>query len=446
MTMSGRRPLARIVRRGAELPRRTVRLRLTALYAALFLLSGAALLGITYGLVAQATSGCFVGAQAHGSAFTCGPQNRGQAGSAARAVTGGPVTTNSVGQTTSGGLTAKQQQELQAEQQAEKSSWDADELDTLLTRSGIALAIMAAGSIGLGWIVAGRVLRPLRTITVAAQRISATSLNQRLGLAGPDDEIKELGDTFDGLLARLEASFRSQRQFIANASHELRTPLTRQRLVSQLALDDPDASVETLRAAHERVLASGAHQEQLIEALLTLASGQAGLDRSEPIDLADVAAQVLHRRRLDASYPDLAIRAELSPARLTGDPRLAERMVANLIDNALHHNLAGGWVEVTATTRAGHAILTVANTGPEIPATEAGRLLRPFQRLGTDRTGHGRGLGLGLSIVQAIADTHGATLTVTPRPGGGLRVEVAFPDPAARRPSTTAPASPASAR
>jgi len=274
---------------------------------------------------------------------------------------------------------------------------------------------------------AGRALRPLRTITAAAQRISASSLNERLALDGPDDEIKELGDTFDGLLARLEASFRSQRQFVANASHELRTPLGRQRLVSQLALNDPAATIESLRRAHERVLASGAEQEQLIEALLTLARGQAGLDRQEPFDLAGVSGQVLHGRRAEASYLGLDLRTAACPAPLTGDPRLAERMVANLVDNALRHNQAGGWIEVTTGTGAGHAFLTVANTGPQIPPTEADRPLQPFRRLGADRTGQGRGLGLGLSIVQAIADAHGAALTALPRPGGGLRVEVTFP-------------------
>ena len=160
-------------------------------------------------------------------------------------------------------------------------------LHQLLSRSAVALALMAVLSIALGWFMAGRVLRPLRTITAAAREISADRLGDRLALGGPRDELKELGDTFDALLARLEASFRAQRQFIANASHELRTPLARQRAISQVALADPGATIETLRTAHERVLAAGAQQQQLIEALLTLARGQAGLDKPEPFDLAD---------------------------------------------------------------------------------------------------------------------------------------------------------------
>jgi signal transduction histidine kinase len=275
------------------------------------------------------------------------------------------------------------------------------------------------------------VLRPVRTITATARRISATSLNERLALNGPDDEFKELGDTFDGLLARLEASFRAQRQFVANASHELRTPLARQQLASQLALADPEASIESLRMAHERVLASGAQQDQLIEALLTLARGQAGLDRHELFDLADVTRQVLVGRHTEASYLDLDIRCAIRPAPVAGDPRLAERMAANLVDNALRHNEPGGWIEVATDTRAGRAVLAVTNTGPAIPEAETERLLRPFQRLSAVRTGRGRGLGLGLSIVQAIAEAHGAALSLQPRPDGGLRVEVTFPTPGA---------------
>lgn len=200
------------------------------------------------------------------------------------------------------------------------------------------------------------------------------------------------------------------------------------------------------RKAHERVLASGTQQEQLIEALLTLARGQAGLDRHEPFDLADVTSQVLNGRRAEALYLSLNIRAAIYPAPLTGDPRLAERMVANLIDNALRHNEPGGWIEVTTGSRAGRAVLTVTNTGPEIPAAETERLLRPFQRLGADRTRHGRGLGLGLSIVAAMSEAHGATLSARPRPDGGLRVEVTFPAPGAPATptgSTTDPGMPA---
>jgi signal transduction histidine kinase len=438
--MNPLRGLAAIAGRSGRLPRRTVRLRLTGLYAMLFLASGAALLAITYTLVSHATAGCGFGSQNGATSVVChrDDQPGGHPSPAAVEGAGGAITVT--------GLTPGQQRALASQQQAEASSWHAAEMDTLLTQSGIALAIMAAASIGLGWVVAGRALRPVRTITATARRISAASLNQRLALGGPDDEFKELGDTFDGLLARLEAAFRAQRQFIANASHELRTPLARQRLASQLALSDPDASIESLRNAHERVLASGAQQEQLIEALLTLARGQAGLDRHEPFDLAGVTGQILDSRRAEARYLGIDIRAAIRPAPLAGDPRLAERMVANLIDNALRHNEPGGWVDVTTGTRAGRAVLTVTNTGPAIPEAETGRLLRPFQRLGADRTGHGKGLGLGLSIVAGIAEAHHAALTLQPRPGGGLHVEATFPAPGtpppdrpARNPGTRPP-------
>ena len=431
--MNPLRGLIVIADRSGRLPRRTVRLRLTGLYATLFLLSGAALLAITYGLVDHATGGCGFGSQGGSASVVCYRDGQRNAHPSSTALEGRH------GAISIGGLTPEQQRALSA-QQAEANSWHAAEMRALIVQSGIALAIMAAGSIGLGWVVAGRVLRPVRTITATARRISAASLDERLALDGPGDEFKELADTFDALLGRLEASFLAQRQFIANASHELRTPLARQRLASQLALADPDASTESLRMAHERVLASGVQQEQLIEALLTLARGQAGLDKREPFDLADVTGQVLNGRRAEGRHLGIDVRTAVCPAPLTGDPRLAERMVANLIDNALRHNEPGGWIEVATETRAGRAVLVVTNTGPEIPETETGRLLRPFQRLGADRTGHGRGLGLGLSIVQAVAEAHGADLTARPRPGGGLRVEVTFPAPGAPAPRADRPA------
>jgi len=285
---------------------------------------------------------------------------------------------------------------------------------------------MAVVSAVLGWIVAGRVLRPLRTITATARDISVTDLHERLVLDGPNDELKELGDTFDGLLERLEASFRAQRQFVANASHELRTPLARQRTLAQVALADPDASIESLRMAHERVLTAGAQQERLIEALLTLARGQTGLERREPFDLATVTGQVLQTRS-DADHQSVEVHEELAPAPVLGDARLVERLVANLVDNAIRYNVPHGSVHVTTQTRSGQAVVSVANTGPVVPPTAVERLFQPFQRLGADRTSRGDGIGLGLSIVQAIADAHGATVTARPQPEGGLDIEVSFP-------------------
>jgi signal transduction histidine kinase len=303
----------------------------------------------------------------------------------------------------------------------------AADLHQLLVNSGIALAIVAVLALLAGWLVAGRMLRPIRTITRTARRISSTNLHERLALDGPQDELKELGDTLDELFGRLDAAFDAQRQFVANASHELRAPLTRQRALIQVALADPDADFSSLRAAHERVLASEQHLEQMIDGLLALTRGQAGLERRERLDLAAIAAQVLRMRDSESTNLGLDVRATLAPAPTVGDPRLLERLIANLLDNAIRHNVFQGHVEITTGTGHEHAFLTVANSGPTIPPKEVPRLLQPFQRLHGTRTTRGSGNGLGLAIVDAIAAAHRATLTAQPRPGGGLTVEVAFP-------------------
>jgi signal transduction histidine kinase len=304
-------------------------------------------------------------------------------------------------------------------------------LHQLLLQSGIALAIMAFASIWLGWLIAGRALSPLRTITNAARDISASSLHRRLALDGPDDEVKQLANTFDDLLGRLEASFDAQRQFVANASHELRTPLTLERTLVEVALADPDATVESLRATCERVLAAGEQQERLIEALLTLSRSQRGLDRHEPFDLAEIAAGILETRGPEATSRGLYVDTSLNRAPTSGDQRLGERLVANLVDNATRHNIPGGRIDVaTTTTEAGRAVLTVLNTGPFISPDDLDRLYQPFQRVSADRNGDEDGLGLGLSIVQAISGAHGATIATRARPNGGLEIAVTFPPPA----------------
>jgi signal transduction histidine kinase len=411
-----------------HLPRRTVRLRLTLLYGGLFLASGAALLAITYVLVVHATDG-FIFKGQNGVSFSSStkapPGGVKKGGERPHLTTVGPA---------SKGLTPRQaeQQARQLQQQAQQQH--ASVLHQLLIQSGIALAGMSVLSILLGWIVAGRVLRPLRTITATARDISATNLHERLALDGPNDELKELGDTFDGLLARLEASFQAQRQFVANASHELRTPLARQRTLGQVALADPDATVESLRAAHERVLAAGAEQERLIDALLALARGQTGVANREPIDLADVTERVLVAHQSEAERHELEVYAQLSPAPVTGDSRLIERLVTNLVDNAQRYNLPRGRVEVSTTTQNGHAILCVSNTGPVVPGDAVGQLFQPFKRLGAERTNNGAtGVGLGLSIVQAIAEAHDATVAVQPQPTGGLEVSVRLASAASQR-------------
>jgi signal transduction histidine kinase len=381
------------IRAHARRPHRTLRLRLTAWYGGLFLLAGSMLLAVTYGLVVQAFAG----------------------NSAANAACRAPGTgCHTIG--------IQQAQAIAVREHAAV-------LGELLSRSALALALVAVLSAVLGWFIAGRALRPLRTITTTARRISAASLHERLALGGPRDELTELADTFNGLLARLEAAFTAQRQFIANTAHELRTPLARQRVISQVALADPGASIESLRAAHERVLASGTQQQHLIDALITLARGQAGLDSREPFDLAGLARKVLADRQPEVQRRNLKLHTTLGPAPTAGSPQLAEQLTANLIDNALRHNVPAGQVEVATGTQGSRAVLVVANTGPPVPATTINMLFQPFQQLTADRTSRSEGLGLGLSIVQAIADAHDATITARPRPEGGLFIEVSFPDP-----------------
>lgn len=289
----------------------------------------------------------------------------------------------------------------------------------------IALALIGIG-VYCAWWLAGRFLRPLRMMTAAAQEISATNLSRRLSLAGPDDELTELGRTLDDLFGRLQGSFESQRQFVANASHELRTPLAGQRTLLQVALADPDASVEALRQTCEEALVLAGQQAHLIDALLTLATSERGVERWEPVDLVARAENVLGQHRSDATRRGIRITTSFDRATAAGDADLIESLVTNLLDNAIRHNLDGGTVQIsTATTESG-AQLGISNTGPVIAATDLDRLLQPFQRLAGKRIGPAHGHGLGLAIVRAIANVHGAQLSVRPRPLGGLDVAVTF--------------------
>jgi len=296
----------------------------------------------------------------------------------------------------------------------------------------VMVAVVAVLALGVGWLIAGRVLRPLRTITAAARDISATNLSQRLAVAGPDDEFRQLGDTLDSLFGRLEASFQTQRHFVANASHELRTPLTAEKAVLQVALADPEATTATLRSACERALQWNDQQERLIDSLLTLASSEREIDRWEPVDLADSAAKAILSCQKEAKRRGIRIDATLASAPVTGDPALAESLITNLVGNAIQHNLDGGLVEITTGITDGLAVITVSNTGPVVPADEVDRLFQPFQRLGTQRLGTQRlgrpgGHGLGLAIVSAIVSVHGATLAANPRSAGGLDIMISFP-------------------
>jgi signal transduction histidine kinase len=292
--------------------------------------------------------------------------------------------------------------------------------------SMVGLALMVAVSFLMGWLIAGFFLRPLRTITATARDISATNLHRRLNLTQRRDEFADLSDTLDDLFARLEASFASQRNFVANASHELRTPLTAERALLQVALADPAATTDSLRATCQDVLALGEHQERLIESLLTLATSERGVEHREPVDLAEVASRVL----LGRPDPGVRVSSSLSPTWVAGDPHLIGSLVANLVDNAVRHNISGGWVSVTTVDGS----VTVQNTGPVIPAAEVDRLFQPFQQLGTQRTRRGGGHGLGLAIVRAISTAHGAELVARARTEGGLDVRVAFEPVAADGP------------
>ncbi len=402
------------------LPRPTVRLRLTILYGTLFLVAGALLLATTYGLVAQSV-GRGAG-QTISLRDVATPVTGGGKGALFFRQTGGQVQTAQFPPDFPTALKAPAKR-IQAAAQVAIDRNRSATLSALLTKSGLALGIMALLSIALGWLMAGRALAPVRHMNARVRQMSADNLHERLALAGREDELKELGDTFDGLLGRLEAAFESQRAFVANASHELRTPLTVERAVVEVALADPDATVESLRATCERVLVAGEQQERTIEALLTLARSQRGLQAREPVDLSAVAGQA--RQAVDAG--EVRLECSFGSAAALGDPALVERLVANLLRNAVQHNIAGGWARAWTGIRDGRPTLAVTNTGPEISPDEAGTLLEPFRRLNGGRTRHDGGIGLGLSIVGAIATAHGADLTVLARRGGGLEVIVGFP-------------------
>jgi signal transduction histidine kinase len=415
--------LLRSIARRLRHPKTTVRWRLTLLYGGLFLVSGAALLAITYTLVDNAV----VFPQRSTLSFLRPGQVATRRGMVPPNFTPSPGRVHAIETPLPPPI-----QHLLRTREGRKALGEVvftqrvADLHQLIVESALALAVMALISTALGWLVAGRVLRPLRTMTAATQEISEENLNRRLAMQGPRDELRQLADTVDGLLGRLEGAFDAQRRFVANASHELRTPLTAVRALLEMVLSDPTATIATFRAACEQVLEESEQQEQLIEALLTLAQGQRGIDRAETFDLGATVGAVVGTREGMAAAHTLDIRSSLAPATISGDSRLVARLVSNLIDNAIRHNVAGGRVDVTVRS-GGRATLTVANTGSVVPDDEIDRLLQPFQRLSRDRTAHRDGLGLGLSIVAAIADAHDARLAVRARPEGGLEVDVDFP-------------------
>ncbi len=301
------------------------------------------------------------------------------------------------------------------------------DLHALLISSATGLTLMVVVAVVLGWVIAGRALRPLHTMMTTAREISASNLHSRVDLDSPYEEFKELGATLDDLFGRLDAAFQSQQHFVANASHELRTPLTAQRALLQVTLADPDASTATLRSTCEELLTLGATQERLIESLLTLASSEQGVEQWEPLDLSTITAEAILARRAQAQQRGIRLDASLADAPTAGDPRLIESLAANLIDNAIRHNVTNGRVDVTTWLSELGACLAVRNTGPVVPAGEVARLCVPFQRLPTERSRHPDGHGLGLAIVSAITTAHRATLVTRTPQAGGLDVRVTFP-------------------
>ena len=313
----------------------------------------------------------------------------------------------------------------------------------LLRSAGLVFAVTAVVGVAAAYVLAGQALQPVSRVTATARRLSEETLDERIALQGPPDELRELADTFDAMLARLDAAFDSQRRFVANASHELRTPLAVIRTEVDVTLGDADATVADLRTMGEVVREASVRADQLVDALLVLArsEGQArtGLEQREPVDLAELVPRAIGAVSAEASARCLSVTADPAPAPADGDPHLLERLVGNLVENAVRHNVDGGWVTVrTGSDPAAGAWLTVSNTGAEVASGDVEQLFQPFRRGGTARTGS-RGAGLGLSIVRAVAAAHGGAVSAAPRSGGGLEVTVRLPAP------SRAPASPVAA-
>jgi signal transduction histidine kinase len=381
--------------------RRTVRLRLTALYGALFCACGAGLLAITYLLVRHFSA--HVQELAHHGPISSA---RSPGGSSARLP---PLP--SLGR-------------LQAALVIQHNS----DLHELLVWSLVALTVMAAVSIAVGWLVAGRVLAPLRTMTATTRRISQDNLDQRLALPGPRDELRDLGDTIDGLLARLEAAFDSQRRFVANVAHELRTPLARIRTAVDVAVGKPGSVSPQVVALDRKVREGLDRADQLVEGFLALGRAEHGeLPDWAPVALDHVIAAVVAEREPDLAAKRITVDQQLSATTVSGSPTLLSRMVDNVIDNGVRHNITDGWMRIELSDEPDRVRLTVDSGGPRLDPCQVHGLAQPFRRLGAERTGSDRGAGLGLSIVAAIVAAHYGTLTLDAREQGGLRVAIDLP-------------------
>jgi len=411
------RALLRPVRR---LGPQKVRTRLTLIYAALFFAAGSALLGLTYGLVASSLP-TQPSAAATVSSQELNNLNRECIGAlkgkhpvtvptslpAAAACKEAEVAYNAC---TAAGLQAQRQRALR----------------NLLVFSLAGLGVMTVASGGLGWFMSGRVLRPVRVITQTARRASEQHLGERLALDGARDELKELADTFDDMLERLDAAFATQRRFVANASHELRTPLTVMRTAIDVTLAKPSPTARQLTDMAVRVRRSIDRAESMIEALLTLAVSDQGTLSTEFTDLTTWAEDAIDAAAPEIERLDLHVEVKLDPAETTGDPQLLERMIANLVDNAVRHNEPGGWIRLRTGSRDAAAYLEIANSGPFIPDDTVPSLFEPFRRMEA-RTGVRDGAGLGLSIARSVVTAHRATVTARSQPAGGLEISVVIP-------------------
>jgi signal transduction histidine kinase len=381
----------------------TIRVRLTVLYGSLFFAAGLVLLAATYLLVAKRLEGVQVPLKPDIAQEVIDLR-------AGRELTADDLATLS-----------QQKEKIRAAYIAAQERYRAESLNTVLTQGIAALGAVGVIAVWLGWVIAGRALRPLKQITETAKRVADRSLHERIGLTGPRDELRELGDTFDAMLERLDRSFDGQRRFVGNASHELRTPLAINRTLLEVALQRPDACAR-VKQLGQTLLEVNARNEKLIEGLLTLARSEQGPPGAtvETVDLREVVQHVLRQN------DDGRLRSDLDSAGTVGDPVMLERLAHNLVDNALRYNNPDGWVEVSTRNGGGTVKLTVSNTGPVVPGYEIPRLFEPFRRL-SDRVGSARGAGLGLSIVRSVAHAHGGAVTATARPGGGLIVEVTLP-------------------
>jgi signal transduction histidine kinase len=400
----------------AERLRPTIRARLTLVYGGVFLVGGIVLLTLTYFLVksnVESGKGSMTQTIIQGGALGQGPSDT--AGSPLQIFQN--VTPDTM-------IPAGQAERALA---LAKGDYQRDTLNSLLTRGGIALGVVTVAAVGLGWLFAGRALRPVHQITETARRVShSQNLTERIAYEGPHDDVKELADTFDTMLGRLARAFDGQQRFVANASHELRTPLAINRTLVDVALRRADATEDVKRLGESLLVVNGRH-ERLIDGLLTLAGSENTVADVSPLDLSVVAGHVLDQANAEAAARDITIGRDLLSSPTTGDPVLVERLVQNLVENAIRHNHDGGELTVTTRARDGEAELVVTNTGPVVPPYEVETIFEPFRRLGTDRVRSDRGSGLGLSIVRATTTAHGGTVTAEPRAGGGLTITVRLP-------------------